>query len=114
MSNKTKIDQTLQAFVSEHADGWSHDEWLGLLNGLAERGVDVSQSEKIGHALERERLAAKLVHFKIKGLGPRRIDAIVDHFGNLYSASRATAADFADIPTIPTKLAETLEHTLSA
>ena len=108
----TAIDQTLQAFVEEHPFGWSHEDWLQLLGSLEAAGADVSDPEALGYTLERTRLGLVLHENKVKGLGPKRIEAIVERFGTLWNASHATAADFAEIPTIPKGLAEKLETTL--
>ncbi len=114
MTTSSTIDHTLRAFVAEHPQGWTHDDWLQLLRTLDAQGADVSDPEQVGYDLERRRLEVVLHDRKLKGLGPRRIDAIVERFGTLWNVSHAIAADFADIPTIPSGLAGDLERELSA
>lgn len=113
MNTNKSVDQTLRTFVAEHPDGWDHHEWQHLLGELAARGADTSDPDAIGSALERTRLATVLADRGIKGLGPKRIDAIVDRFGTLWAVRHARAEDFAAISTIPTRLAEELERTLA-
>ena len=113
MTTPSSIAEHLQAFVADHAQGWSHYEWLELLGTLEAQGIEVKDPEAIGADLERTRLATVLSDRKIKGLGPRRVDAIVEHFGTLWNVNHASAEDFAAIRTIPQALAEELENTLA-
>ena len=99
------MQRQIQAFVEAHPDGWGHHEWLGLLADLESAGEDVSDAEAIGARLEEERLGATLRGFGVKGLGPKRIEAVVDRFGTLWSLSQASADDIAEIKTIPSALA---------
>lgn len=100
------MDTHLDAFIDTHLEGWSHDAWLALLNDLRQDGIDVSDSESIGVQLEGRRLARVLDDLEIRGLGEKRIGAIVDRFGTLWAVRHAEAADLADIRTIPSTLAE--------
>jgi hypothetical protein len=102
--SKPNMRSDLREFASTRPDGWSHDEWLGLLDSLRERGHDTSDTETIGRDLERERLSVTLE--RIPGLGPRKVDALVDRFGTLWSLRQANAEEIASVPTIPRNLAE--------
>lgn len=112
MSGQDALPLALAAFVEAHPDGWSHEEWLGLLHDLRQHGVS-GDPGAIGDALERAHLEATLKRLGVKGLGPKRIEAIVDQFGRLYEARQARAEDFAALPTVPKALAEALEGALS-
>ena len=100
------MDKHLDAFIDTHREGWSHDEWLALLNDLRHEGVDVSDSEAIGVQLERRRRARVRADLEIRGLGEKRIGAIVDRFGTLWAVRHAAADDVSEIRTIPASLAE--------
>lgn len=113
MSNAQMTDR-LQAFIDRHPDGWDHDGWLSLLASLENDGVDVSDPEDIGRSLERTRLASTLRSKSVQGLGPKRIEAVVDRFGTLWNLQHASADEIADIPTIPSALAAKLKGSLSS
>lgn len=100
------MDKHLEAFIDTHQGGWSHSEWLALLSDLRGEGIDVSDSESIGVELERRRLKRVLGSLDIRGLGEKRIGAIVDRFGTLWAVRHAAVDDIADIRTIPSSLAE--------
>ncbi len=100
------MEQHLVAFAESHPDGWDHQAWLGLLGDLEAHGIDVSDPERIGLELERVRLAEELRRRKISGLGPKRIEAIVDRFQTLWRLRQAEAEEVAEIGTIPSALAE--------
>jgi len=114
MNVSERAEPLIRSFVAEHPSGWNHSDWTQLLATLDAYGEDVSSPAWVGEALERTRLASVLAGRKIKGLGPKRIEAIVDRFGTLWNARHASASDFASIATIPTRLAEALEDSLSA
>ena len=71
----------LRRFVGEHPQGWRHDDWLGLLDRLRERGHEVGDPDAVGSSLERERVAVTLEG--VKGIGPQRIRSIVERYGTL-------------------------------
>lgn len=100
------MNQHLRAFVESHPEGWGHEEWLGLLADLTHQAFDVSDTEAVGYALENERLAWELRRKALPGLGPKRIDAVVDRFGTLWSLQNADVEELASIKTIPSSLAE--------
>ena len=100
------MEEKLLTFIEAHPEGWDHHEWLGLLADLEQSGFDVGDAEAIGYELENERLAWELRRRGVPGLGPKRIDAVVDRFGTLWRLRHADVGDVADIKTIPAKLAE--------
>ena len=100
------MDKHLNAFIEAHPHGWSHEEWLALLGALDQDGIDVSDPEEIGYELENQRLAWELRRTEVPGLGPKRIDAIVDRFGTLWSLQHAEVEELAGLKTIPGALAE--------
>lgn len=100
------MEKHLQTFIESHPDGWDHRDWLGLLAELEQNGHDVSDTDAVGRELERERLAWELRRKSVPGLGPKRIDAVVERFGTLWSLQHAEAEQLAEIKTIPGKLAE--------
>lgn len=100
------MDKHLKTFVAAHPDGWDHQAWLALLADLAAAGVDVTDPDGLGLALERERLSAALKRSAVPGLGAKRIDAIADQFGSLVNLRRAAVEDIANIKTISPALAE--------
>jgi hypothetical protein len=100
------MDQHLTAFIEAHPEGWGHNEWLGLLAQLERAGFHIGDTDEIGLALEKQRLARELRERHVPGLGPKRIDAVVDRFGTLWSLRQADAGQLAEIKTIPGELAQ--------
>lgn len=103
----------LKDFVQDHPDGWDHQSWLSLLSDLEGEGVDVSNSEEIGRELEQTRLAVTLQEKNVSGLGPKRIQAVVDRFGTLWNLRHASVEEIADIPTIHASLADKVRDALN-
>lgn len=104
--------EQIRAFVQAHPEGWGHPEWLGLLSELEAAGVDVTDTEAVGATLERERLAAELRRIEVKGLGPKRIEAIADEFRTLWNLRHATAEEVAGIRTVPSDVADAVVDAL--
>lgn len=102
----------VREFVTHHPDGWSHDEWLGLLAELQDAGVDTQQHEAIGAALEHERLLAVLERASVKGLGPKRREAVAGRFGRLWDLKHASVEDIAALPSFHQGLAKALYQAL--
>jgi len=100
------MQEKLITFIETHPHGWNHGEWLTLLTDLEQGGADVSDADAIGLELENQRLAWELRRCEVPGLGPKRIDAVVDRFGTLWSLRHADAEEIAEIKTIPGTLAE--------
>lgn len=100
------MQDRIQTFVAGHPGGWDHEAWLALLADLAASGHDTSDAEAIGRALERERVRAVLAAAGVKGLGPKRLDALVEHFGTLWALRHASADQLAEVPAVPRALAE--------
>ena len=101
-----KLQADLRAFAQARPSGWDHDDWLAFLAHLEERGHDVSRSEEIGARLERERLAVTLE--AVPGLGPKRVQSLVDRFGTVWSLRHAGADEVAAVPGMTRPLAQRL------
>lgn len=102
----------LRSFVQEHPHGWSHDEWLGLLFHLSQKGIDTGDEEAIGRALERERLLHTLGNLGIQGLGPKRREALALHFGTLWNLMEATPDEIAGVQGLHRSLAHQIADVL--
>jgi hypothetical protein len=100
----------LRDFASGRPAGWNHEDWMSFLDHLRGKGHDVGNSDEIGMALERERLAVRLG--QVPGMGPRRVDALVERFDTLYSLGRASVDEIAAVPGMNRSLAERVrQHT---
>lgn len=100
------LEQRLSAFVEAHPGGWSHPEWMGLLGELSRAGVDTSDPGRIGSALEKARLMAVLERAGVKGLGPRRREALAERFRRLWDLRQASVDEIAALPSMHRGLAE--------
>lgn len=98
-------EREIKEFVQAHAHGWDHGAWVGFLDHLRGMGQDVSDPDGIGLALEQERLRNTLREARVKGLGPKRIDAIAGEFGTLYNLQVAGGSEIAARTRVPSKLA---------
>lgn len=108
-----EVDQLavdLRAFAVARPAGWGHDDWLSFLAHLGEQGHDVTDVEGLGARLERERLGVVLG--AVQGLGPKRVDALVERFHNLYTLRQASLAEVAAIAGMTRPLAERLVEDL--
>lgn len=102
----------LRGFVEEHRDGWGHHEWLELLAELTDEGVDTTDPSIIGSALEQERILAVLENAGVKGLGPKRREAVAERFGRMWDLEHATVDELAGLPSFHKGLAEALHKAL--
>ncbi len=107
-NNDNGFSDRLRAFVKRHPEGWSHHEWLELLAELSDTGVETRDPERIGSALERERVLSVLEATPVKGLGPKRRVALADRFGTLWSLKQASVDDVAALPSFHRAFAEAL------
>jgi hypothetical protein len=105
------LQADLRAFVTARPAGWGHDDWIAFLDHLRERGHDTTDADAIGLSLERERLAATLE--RIQGMGPRRVDAMVQRYDTLWSARLAGVDELAALPGMNRSLAEKVRQALS-
>jgi hypothetical protein len=103
---------TLRDFIARHPSGWSHQDWLQLLEDLSRKGADTSNPDRIGADLERERLRVVLEGLSLKGLGPKRRDALASHFGSLWALKQASLDEVAGLPSFHRGLAKALEEAL--
>ena len=102
----------LRAFVTARPAGWGHEDWIAFLDHLRERGHDTTDSEAIGMLLEGERLGATLE--AVAGMGARRVQAVVDRFHTLWSASHADVDALAELPGMNRALAEKVRQALQS
>ena len=105
MTEKSGVSKDIQAFVQQHMDGWNHDEWMGFIHHLGEAGHDVSDLDGIGLALEQERLRCTLKTWGIKGLGPKRIEAITHSYASLENMRGTDGPGIADRTGLPKQIA---------
>lgn len=99
-----RLREDLRDFASARPSGWGHEDWLAFLDSLKERGHDTSEPDAIGRKLERERLAVVLS--TVPGLGPKRVETLVERFETLWSMRHAGVDEVASAPGIPRSLAE--------
>jgi len=104
--------EQLRDFVSGHRQGWTHHDWLGLLAQLTDAGVDTSDPDAIGTALEQERVLAYLEALDVKGLGPKRREAVAARFPRMWDLERASVEELAEIPSFHADLAQALHDAL--
>lgn len=102
------IDAVIDAFIEAHPHGWKHDDWNALLAELSAAGMDTADGNRIGLELERARLRRVLETAEIRGLGPKRIEAIVEQYPTLWSLKCATPDDLTVIPILHPKLAQSV------
>lgn len=105
-----QLQADLRAFAIARPSGWNHDDWMAFLAHLSERGHDVSDQAVIGSRLEQERLGVALAG--IEGLGPKRVEALVQRFQTLWSMRHADAASIAGVPGMTRPLAERVAQQL--
>jgi len=112
--NGEELVAELRAFVTDHPDGWDHGAWEGLLHELGSKGISTTDREAIGRRLEKERLALTLETLDVKGLGPRRREAIVTSYERVWELKQAAADELAQLPAFTSKIAEDLAAALRA
>jgi hypothetical protein len=100
------MKERLRAFVERHPEGWNHEDWMRLLSDLQQAGADVGDPARVGRDLERTRLEWELSRRPVKGLGPKRAEALVIRFGTLWGLRQASVDEVAETPTITRTLAE--------
>jgi hypothetical protein len=106
------LREDLRAFVQARPAGWDHGDWISFVDHLRERGHDTSDPDSIGLLLERERLAARLAG--VQGMGPRRIQAVVERYDTIWSAHQADVDEIATLPGMNRSLAEKVRQALHA
>lgn len=104
------LQKDLRQFVEAHPGGWGHNEWIGLVNHLRDRGHDTSDTDAVGMALERERLT--LVLERVPGLGPQRVKAIADNYPRLWNVMQAGAEEIATVANVPRAVAEKVKKAI--
>lgn len=104
------LRKDLREFVQAHPGGWGHNEWIGLVNLLKDRGHDTSDTDAVGMALERERLT--IVLERVPGLGPRRVQAIADRYPRVWNVMQAGAEEIAMATNLPRAVAQRVKDAL--
>ncbi|HET7230177.1 MAG TPA: helix-hairpin-helix domain-containing protein [Longimicrobium sp.] len=104
------LREDLRAFVQARPSGWGHQDWTAFLDHLRERGHDTSDPEAVGLLLERERLWAALEG--VQGMGPRRIQTVVERYDTIWSAHQANVDEMAALPGMNRPLAEKVRQAL--
>ena len=105
-----QLQADLRAFAQARPAGWNHEDWVSFLEELASRGHDVSDSAGIGSRLEQERLAVVLG--TVQGLGPKRVQSLVERFHTLWSLRQAGPDALAAVPGMTRPLAERVAEEL--
>jgi hypothetical protein len=103
---KDPLASEISRFSSEHPEGWGHEDWLGFLHHLSGSGIEVSDADAIGSALEHERLSRVLSGMEINGLGAKRIGGLANHFGTIWNLRTASAEEVAKASGISQAMAE--------
>jgi hypothetical protein len=111
-ADKNGFRACLKDFVLTHQQGWNHHEWLGLLAELTDAGFDTSDPDHIGMSLERERVRQFLEDAPVRGLGPKRREAVADRFATVWNLQHASVEDLKEIPSLHEKLAQELHSAL--
>lgn len=101
----------LRAFAAARPEGWGHEDWLSFLDHLRTRGHETGDDAQVGRLLERERLGVLLE--RIPGMGPRRVQAVVERFETAYSAGRSDVDELAALPGMNRALAEKVRQALA-
>ena len=99
-----EMAREILAFVDAHPNGWSEDDWSGFLRHLGTSGLDASDHDGIGLALERARVQNVLKAAGVKGLGPKRIEAIAMEFSFLPQLRDTHPDEVAARTGVPKKL----------
>lgn len=107
-----KFKARARDFVTRHPGGWSHDQWLGLLGELHDAGLETHDQGSIGGALEHERILVVLEDASVKGLGPKRREALAERFGRLWDLKHASVDEIAALPSFHRTLAEAVHQAL--
>lgn len=109
-SRSPDLRKDLRDFASGRPQGWNHEDWQAFLEHLRGRGHDTSNSDAIGLALERERLALSLE--KIEGVGPQRVKSLADRFTTIWSLRNADVEEIAAAANIRRDLAERIKSSV--
>jgi hypothetical protein len=111
MTEMNGFSREVRAFVHAHRDGWNHNEWLGFIDHLRVLGCESPDLDQVGLTLEKERIRALLSNSGIRGLGPKRIEAIAEEFSSWNQLLEADPSDLSSRTGVPFGIArEVLEH----
>jgi len=103
-SAQPDLARDLDDFAAAQPGGWSHEDWMNFLEYLAQRGHDTSNPNVIGIDLERKRLA--LILGEVPGMGPKRVQALVERYDTLWNLRQATVDELAEQKSLTRALAE--------
>lgn len=106
MTDMNGMSTDIQAFVRDNMEGWNHDEWMGFIQHLGESGYDVSDQDGIGLTLEQERLRSLLRNWGVKGLGPKRIEALTYAYASLENMKGTDGPGIAERTGLPKQVAK--------
>lgn len=98
-SRGPELRRDLRDFASGRPEGWSHEDWLGFLDHLQQRGHNINDRDQIGAMLERERLSIALE--RVEGLDAQQVDSIADRYGYLWRLRNADADEIAREANVP-------------
>lgn len=110
-SNGPDLRKDLREFASARPDGWGHDDWLRFLEDLQQRGHNINDRDQIGLMLERERLSLMLE--KVPGVGPRRVQNIVEKYGYVWRLREADADEISREAGVPRQIADKVVQAIS-
>ena len=110
-ASEAGLRKDLREFVQANPGGWGHNEWIGLVNLLKDRGHDTSDTDAVGMALERERLT--IVLERVPGLGARRVKAIADRYPRVWNVMQAGAEEIAMAANLPRSVAQRVKDAIS-
>jgi hypothetical protein len=122
MSQNTKgldmseeLRESLAGFVDCHPHGWDHTAWQELTNHLRDRNLlGTLDEEAVGRLLERTRVVSTLAGITVKGLGPKRREAIADAFGRLWELRAASPEELSALTALPRETAHGVIASLEA
>ncbi len=103
-TDQPDLARDLDDFAAAQPGGWSHEDWMNFLEYLAQRGHDTSNPDAIGIDLERKRLA--LILGEVPGMGPKRVQNLVERYDTLWNLRQATVDELAEHKSLTRALAE--------
>ena len=100
------LRQMLRKFVTDHPHGWDHHAWERLLGDLRGAGLKAGEPTELGLELERMRVLLLLEGLPVKGLGPKRREAVATLFPHVWDLQKATTDELLQLPSFTRKIAE--------
>lgn len=106
------LRQELRSFVQTHRDGWGHEEWMTLVSALADQGHETDDLDRLGLALEQERVREVLADLPVSGLGPKRQEVLSVCYPRMWDLEHASVEELAALPSVPRTVAVNLFEAL--